>query len=69
MATKLTPMQIEASVMDQIDPDPMIETIDPTTGREPDDIPQGSIVLMPVTMRDAGGVTHEGDLGRMFKKA
>jgi len=69
MATKLTPMQIEASVMDQIDPDRMIETIDPTTGRDPDDIPTGSIELMPVTMHDAGGVTHTGDLGRMFKTA
>lgn len=62
-------MQMEVSVMDLIEPDPMTEIIDPTTGRDPDEIPPNSIELMPVTMRDAGGVTHEGDLGRMFKKA
>ena len=69
MKTKaMTPVQVEASVMDLIDPDRAIEVIDPSTGRDPDDIPLGSIELAPIRMVDAGGVTHEGDLGRMFKQ-
>ena len=44
------------------------ETIDPTTGRDIGDMMPGSTELMPVNMpnRD-GGVTHEGDMGRLGK--
>ena len=44
------------------------EVKDPKTGRDIGDLAPGSIELMPVNMpnRD-GGVTHDGDMGRLGK--
>jgi len=40
---------------------------DPKTGRDLDDVPQGGVETMVVNIRDAGGVTHDGDMGRLGK--
>jgi len=40
---------------------------DPKTGRDTDDVPQGGVETMVVNIRDAGGVTHDGDMGRLGK--
>lgn len=41
------------------------EDMDPATGRDIDEIPAGGIELMPIIDRTRGGVTHEGDMGRL----
>ena len=43
------------------------EVLDPKTGRDLGDQAPGSIELMPVNITVAGGVTHEGDMGRLGK--
>jgi hypothetical protein len=43
------------------------EKLDPKTGRDIGDLAIGSIELMPVNVTVAGGVTHEGDMGRLGK--
>ena len=43
------------------------EKLDPKTGRDIGDLAMGSIELMPVNVTVAGGVTHEGDMGRLGK--
>lgn len=43
------------------------EKIDPTTGRDISDIPETGVEAMPVQIQDAGGVTHQGDMGRLGK--
>jgi hypothetical protein len=37
----------------------------PTTGRDEDDFPTNGVESMAIQIRDAGGVTHEGDMGRL----
>jgi hypothetical protein len=37
----------------------------PKTGRDEDDTPRGGAETMPVNIVDRGGVTHEGDMGRL----
>ena len=44
-----------------------MEQIDPKTGRDIGDLAPGSIELMPVNITVAGGVTHQGDMGRLGK--
>jgi hypothetical protein len=39
----------------------------PKTGRDEDDMPQGGAETMPINIVDRGGVTHEGDMGRLGK--
>jgi hypothetical protein len=43
------------------------EVKDPKTGRDVGDLMPGSIELMPVNITVAGGVTHDGDMGRLGK--
>jgi len=43
------------------------EVKDPKTGRDVGDLAPGSIELMPINITVAGGVTHEGDMGRLGK--
>jgi hypothetical protein len=43
------------------------EKIDPKTGQDIGDLAMGSIELMPVNITVAGGVTHDGDMGRLGK--
>ena len=43
------------------------EMKDPKTGRDIGDLPAGSVELMPVNITVAGGVTHDGDMGRLGK--
>ena len=43
------------------------EVKDPKTGRDIGDQAPGSIELMPVNITVAGGVMHEGDMGRLGK--
>lgn len=43
------------------------EVKDPKTGRDVGDLAPGSIELMPVNITVAGGVTHDGDMGRLGK--
>lgn len=43
------------------------EVKDPKTGMDVGDQMAGSIELMPVTITVAGGVTHQGDMGRLGK--
>lgn len=43
------------------------EIKDPKTGRDVGDLAPGSVELMPFTISEAGGVTHEGDMGRLGK--
>jgi hypothetical protein len=43
------------------------EKPDPKTGVDPRDILPNSIEKMPVNITVAGGVTHEGDMGRLGK--
>jgi hypothetical protein len=40
---------------------------DPKTGRDTDDVPQGGAETMQINIVDRGGVTHEGDMGRLGK--
>jgi hypothetical protein len=37
----------------------------PKTGRDEDDFPTNGVESMIIEIRDAGGVTHEGDMGRL----
>jgi len=37
----------------------------PKTGRDEDDTPKGGAETMPINIVDRGGVTHEGDMGRL----
>jgi hypothetical protein len=37
----------------------------PKTGRDEDDFPTNGVESMTIEIRDAGGVTHEGDMGRL----
>jgi hypothetical protein len=37
----------------------------PKTGRDEDDMPKGGAETMQVNIVDRGGVTHEGDMGRL----
>ena len=39
----------------------------PKTGQDPDDMPQGGVETMQVNIVDRGGVTHDGDMGRLGK--
>jgi hypothetical protein len=39
----------------------------PKTGRDEDDMPQGGAETMQINIVDRGGVTHEGDMGRLGK--
>ena len=39
----------------------------PKTGRDEDDTPKGGVETMPINIVDRGGVTHEGDMGRLGK--
>jgi hypothetical protein len=39
----------------------------PKTGRDEDDTPRGGAETMPINIVDRGGVTHEGDMGRLGK--
>jgi hypothetical protein len=39
----------------------------PKTGRDEDDFSKNGIENMPIEIRDAGGVTHDGDMGRLGK--
>ena len=39
----------------------------PKTGRDEDDVPMGGVETMIVNIRDGGGVTHDGDMGRLGK--
>jgi hypothetical protein len=41
--------------------------VDPKTGVDARDILPNGIELMPVNITVAGGVTHEGDMGRLGK--
>jgi len=41
------------------------EVKDPKTGADVGDLAPGSVELMPVTIMVAGGVTHQGDMGRL----
>lgn len=43
------------------------EVKDPKTGADIGDLAPGSIELMPVNITVAGGVTHDGDMGRLGK--
>lgn len=43
------------------------ERKDPKTGADIGDLAPGSIELMPVNITVAGGVTHDGDMGRLGK--
>ena len=43
------------------------ERIDPVTGRDISDIPTTGVESMPVQIQEAGGVTHDGDMGRLGK--
>jgi hypothetical protein len=54
--------QVEAYAEDMPEMPP-----DPKTGRDTDDIPQGGAETMPVNIVDRGGVTHDGDMGRLGK--
>jgi hypothetical protein len=38
---------------------------DPKTGRDEDDTPKGGPETMVINIVDRGGVTHEGDMGRL----
>jgi hypothetical protein len=40
---------------------------DPKTGRDTDDMPKGGAETMQINIVDRGGVTHEGDMGRLGK--
>ncbi len=37
----------------------------PKTGQDEDDLPKGGAETMQVNIVDRGGVTHEGDMGRL----
>ena len=41
--------------------------VDPKTGVDARDILPNGVELMPVSITVAGGVTHEGDMGRLGK--
>jgi hypothetical protein len=43
------------------------EKPNPKTGVDPRDILPGGVEVMPVNITVAGGVTHEGDMGRLGK--
>lgn len=43
------------------------ERKNPKTGADIGDLAPGSIELMPVNITVAGGVTHDGDMGRLGK--
>jgi hypothetical protein len=43
------------------------EKIDPVTGVDLSDIPSTGVEAMPVQIQDAGGVSHQGDMGRLGK--
>jgi hypothetical protein len=54
--------QVEAYAEDMPEMPP-----DPKTGRDTDDVPQGGPETMVINIVDRGGVTHEGDMGRLGK--
>jgi hypothetical protein len=37
----------------------------PKTGRDEDDMPKGGAETMQINIVDRGGVTHDGDMGRL----
>jgi hypothetical protein len=39
----------------------------PKTGQDPDYIIEGGVETMQVNIVDRGGVTHDGDMGRLGK--
>lgn len=39
----------------------------PKTGRDEDDVPVGGAETMQINIVDRGGVTHDGDMGRLGK--
>jgi len=43
------------------------DQIDPKTGRDISDITYGGAETMTINIVDRGGVTHEGDMGRLGK--
>ena len=41
------------------------DKIDPVTGVDISDIPENGVEAMPVQIRVADGVSHQGDMGRL----